>query len=205
MSNCGCDNLELAELAHQQTRVLKWVLAINLVAFAMMVTGAWLSGSTALLSGTLDNLGDALTYALSLAVVGASVTAKARVALVKGLLIMAAALFVAGQIFWQLLHPETPIFTTMGLAAVLNLGANLVCLWLLSPHRHTDVNMASVYECSKNDVYEGMAVIAAAVAVGLFESAWPDLIIAIALLVLFTRSSIRVLQSAWSELKAAPA
>ena len=46
--------------------------------FAVMVAGSALSGSSALLWGTLDNLGDALTYALSMAVVGGSVQAKAR-------------------------------------------------------------------------------------------------------------------------------
>jgi len=197
---CDCDNLEARKLAAKERRVLIIVLAINVATFVMMIGGSWLSGSSSLLSGTLDNFGDAVTYALSLAVVGSSVTAKARVALFKGLLIGGVALAVAFRIVWSLANPGVPVVETMGAAAVLNLGANAVCLWLLTPYRHGDVNMASVWECSRNDIYEGCAVIAATAAVWLFGSGWPDLLIATVLLVLFTRSASRVVQNAWRQM-----
>jgi Co/Zn/Cd efflux system component len=120
--------------------------------------------------------------------------------LFKGLLIFGAALAVAVQIAWRISYVEIPVFETMGIAALLNLGANLLCLRLLYPYRNGDVNMTSVWECSRNDVMEGVAVIAATLAVWVFGSGWPDILIAIALLVLFLRSASRVLRSAWREL-----
>jgi Co/Zn/Cd efflux system component len=99
-----------------------------------------------------------------------------------------------------MVYVETPVFETMGIAALLNLGANLLCLRLLYPYRDSDVNMSSVWECSRNDIMEGFAVIAAAVSVWAFESGWPDILIAVALLVLFLRSATRVLRGAWREL-----
>ncbi|WP_197017208.1 hypothetical protein [Pseudoxanthomonas suwonensis] len=120
---CG-KAVEVRVLQARQRRVLTTVMAINFLTFAMMVGAAWYSGSSSLLSGGLDNFGDALTYALSLAVVGASTRAKARVSVVKGLLILCAALAVAAQIAWRLMHPATPIFEAMGGAALLNLVAN---------------------------------------------------------------------------------
>jgi len=201
MSDSCCHvELNVAALRARQRRVLKWVLLINVLTFLMMVGGAILSGSSSLLSGTLDNLGDALTYALSLAVVGASTTAKARVAFFKGLLILGAATAVAVHIGWHIFHPVSPIVGSMGVAALLNLAANLLCLRLLYPYRNGDVNMTSVWECSRNDVLEGVAVIVAAVSVWLFDSGWPDILVAIALLALFLRSATRVLKSAWREL-----
>ena len=202
MSDPCCEGeLDAGALAAGQRRVLIFVLAINAATFCMMVAAALLSGSSSVLSGALDNLGDALTYALSLAVIGATCAAKARVAMFKGLLIFAAALAVAGQIGWRLAgQVETPIFETMGIAAILNLGANLLCLRLLYPYRDSDVNMASVYECSRNDIMEGSAVIAAAISVWVLDSGWPDLFIAVALLVMFLRSATRVLRNAWREL-----
>ena len=198
---CGCGKtLDVAALQSRQRRALWWVLAINVATFAMMLGAAWYSHSASLLSGSLDNLGDALTYALSLAVVGASLAAKARVALFKAALILAAALAVAAGIGWKLLHPQLPLFESMGAAALLNLGANLVCLRLLWPHRQGDINLASAWACSLNDVYEGAAVIAASVAVWAFGAGWPDLLIAAALLLLFLRSAWRVARAAWKEL-----
>ena len=192
--------VDLAGLQSRQRRVLTWVFGINVATFAVMVAGSVLSGSSALLSGTLDNLGDALTYALSLAVIGASARAKARVAMVKGFLILGAALAVAGQIAWRLTDLEAPVASTMSAAAVINLIANAVCLKLLTPYRDGDVNMSSSWECSRNDVIEGVAVIGAAATVWLFASPWPDLLVALVLLAVFLRSASRVLRDAWREL-----
>lgn len=200
MSESCCGKaIDVRALEARQRRVLTIVLAINLLTFLMMMGAAWYSRSSSLLSGGLDNLGDALTYALSLAVVGASGLAKARVALFKGLLILGAALAVGVQIIWRWFNPEVPLFEGMGVAALLNLGANLVCLKLLMPYRNGDINLASAWECSRNDVYEGFAVLAAALGVWLFSTGWPDLIIAVVLLLLFLRSAWRVLRSAWRE------
>lgn len=187
----------------KQRRVLTIVLAINLATFLMMVGAAWYSRSSSLLSGGLDNLGDALTYALSLAVVGAGMRAKAQVSLFKGALILGAAVAVAAQIVWRLAHPALPLFEGMGVAALLNLGANLVCLRLLTPYRYGDVNLASAWECARNDIFEGFAVLAAAALVWVFGAGWPDLLIAVALLVMFVRSASRVFSASLRELRTA--
>jgi Co/Zn/Cd efflux system component len=201
---CDCGKtLDMEAMQAKQRRVLIIVLLINLATFVMMVAGAWFSRSSAVLSGGLDNLGDALTYALSLAVVGASARAKARVSLFKGALILGAAIAVGVQILWRLRHPTIPLFEGMGLVALLNLGANFVCLRLLTPYREGDINLASAWECARNDIFEGVAVLAAAGLVRLFGAGWPDLLIAVALLILFLRSGARVFRASWRELKAA--
>ena len=198
---CCHNNFDSSALNQKQRLVLIVVLIINACTFLMMVIAAKISGSASLLSGALDNLGDALTYVISLMVIGAAPYVKARVAMFKGLLILGSALVVAYVIILRLLHPETPIFETMGLAALVNLVANLSCLLLLTPYRHKDVNMASAWECSRNDVAEGFAVILAALAVWIFNSGWPDLIIAFGLLIMFSRSAARVFQIAWQDLR----
>ena len=203
MADC-CDTLIDARRLHaRQRRVLWTVLVINVATFTMMTVASFHSGSSSLLSGTLDNFGDAVTYGLSLGVVGATGAAQARVAFFKGLLILAAARAVAGQIVWRLANPGVPVFETMGLASILNLLANAVCLVLLTRYRHDDVNMASVWECSRNDVFEGFAVIGATAGVYLFQSGWPDVAVACVLLVLFLGSAIRVLRRARGELEQA--
>ena len=200
---CGCGKtLDVAAMQARHRRVLWIVLLINLATFLMMVGASWYSHSSSLLSGALDNLGDAATYLLSLLVVGAGVAAKARVALFKGVLILAAAVAVAVQIGWRLAHPQVPLFESMGLAALLNLAANGFCLWLLTPYRNDDVNLASAWECARNDIFEGISVVLAAGLVALFGAGWPDLLVAIALLVVFLRSALRVLRIAMAELRA---
>jgi Co/Zn/Cd efflux system component len=201
VDSCCSGTVDIRAMEARQRRVLMIVLAINIATFVMMLAAAVYSGSSSLLSGSLDNLGDALTYLLSIAVIGASTHAKAKVALIKGLLILGAAIAVAIQIGWRLAHPEVPVFEAIGIAALLNLAFNGICLWLLTPYRHGDVNMDSAWECSRNDVSEGIAVLLAAVGVWLFDAGWPDLLIAAALLVMFLRSALRVLRSAWRSYK----
>lgn len=200
--SCCTGTVDLQAMEARQRRVLMIVLAINIATFFMMLAAAIYSGSSSLLSGSLDNLGDALTYLLSLAVIGASLKAKAKVALVKGLLILGAAVAVAVQIGWRLAHPGVPIFEAIGLAAIVNLGFNGICLWLLMPYRGGDVNMASAWECSRNDVFEGFAVLLAAAGVWGFEAGWPDLVIAVALLALFLGSAWRVFRAGWRSYRA---
>ncbi|MDG1113489.1 MAG: cation transporter [Pseudomonadales bacterium] len=204
MSTGCCEELiDVSRLAVRQRRVLIWVMLINLATFVMMVTGSVMSGSSALLSGTLDNFGDALAYMVSLAVVGASVQVKAKAAMFKSLLIGFAAFAVLMQLILKGLNPEVPIVETMGIAAILNLVANSFCLMLLTPHRSDDVNMASVWECSRNDVFEGFGVIVTAVLVYWTGSAYPDLIVAVFLLALFTRSAVSMGRTAWRAMQVA--
>ncbi|HYG13932.1 MAG TPA: cation transporter [Methylophilaceae bacterium] len=176
------------------------MLAINAVMFGVIVAAALYADSSALLSDSLDNLGDALTYGLSLWAVSLGTRAKARVALLKGLLILAAALAVAGQIVYRLIYPALPLFETMGAFSLLGLAANGACLYLLWRHRDEDVNMRSVWECSRNDIVSNLAVFAAAIAVWATGTGWPDLLIAGLLVLFLLRSAFRVVAAARAEL-----
>jgi Co/Zn/Cd efflux system component len=200
MGGC-CDNsCELDILRERQSATLKIVLAINAIMFIVIVAAAYYAGSTALLSDSLDNLGDALTYALSLYAVALGAHTKARVALLKGFLILLVALVVVGQIAYKLVHPSVPIFEAMGAFSLLGLVANGTCLFLLWRHSKEDINMSSVWECSRNDIASNMAVFVAAGGVWVTGSGWPDILVASCLVIYILRSAFRVISSARSEL-----
>lgn len=203
MSGCCDTECSLEQLRERQRGTLQVVLGINAVMFLVIVAAALYGRSTALLADSLDNLGDALTYGLSLYAVSRSAAVKARVALFKGGLIFVAALIVLGQIVYKILVPSLPLFEIMGGFSLLALAANSFCLYLLWRHRGDDVNMASVWECSRNDIVANLSVFAAAGAVWLTGSGWPDILIALGLVCFLLRSAGRVLSSAWRELQAA--
>jgi len=202
MTDC-CSDKECAieGLKARQSVTLKIVLAINAVMFVVELTSGLLARSTALLSDSLDNLGDALTYGASLYAVSGGARSKAKVALFKGGLILTAGLFVLGQVIYGALHPGVPVFETMGIISLVALGANATCLALLWKHRAEDVNMSSVWECSRNDIASNIAVFITAGAVWLTQSGWPDLVVGLALASLFLRSAIGVSVEALRELR----
>lgn len=195
-NNCAIDALR----ARQKSTLIK-VLWINAVMFFFIVGAAFYGRSTALLSDSLDNLGDALTYGLSLYVVAHSVQVKARVALFKGVLIFLGASVVVGQVIWKLFNPVVPSYEIMGIFSLAGVAANGLCLWLLWQHRSEDINMSSVFECSRNDIASNLSVFIAAAGVWLFQSGWPDIIVASLLALLLLRSSFRVISGALRELR----
>jgi Co/Zn/Cd efflux system component len=201
MAGCCETSCAVDALREEQRGTLKVVLAINAVMFVVIVAAAQVAESTALFADSMDNLGDAVTYGLSLAVVAAGTGAKARVALVKGGLILLGALAVAGQLAFKMMNPSIPVFELMGAFSLVALAANATCLALLWRHRAEDVNMASVWECSRNDIATNLSVFVAAGAVAVVGAGWPDTVVALGLVLLLLRSSVRVLRSAWTELQ----
>ena len=203
MKGCCDQECSLEPLHERQRGTLQMVLAINALMFVVMVAAATYASSSALLADSLDNLGDALTYALSLYAVSRGAAVKAKVALFKGALIFIAALTVVAQIVYRLFVPGVPVFEVMGLFSLAGLAANSVCLFLLWRHRHEDVNMSSVWECSRNDIASNISVFVAAGAVWFTASGWPDIVVALGLSLLLMRSAIRVITSAMDGLRAA--
>jgi len=203
MAAC-CDDKACAieVLQQKQAGTLKTVLWINAVMFFVVLGLGLYAGSAAVMSDSLDNLGDALTYGLSLYAVARGARAKAKVAVVKGALILSAGIFVLVQVAYKAMHMETPILEVMGAASVLGLVANGACLSLLWRHRNDDVNMSSVWHCSRNDIASNLSVLLAAGGVWVTGHAWPDLAIGFALAVLFFVSAFTVLREALRQLAA---
>jgi len=100
---------------------------------------------------------------------------------------------------------HVPVFGTIGTIGALALAANGLCLALLWRHRADDINMSSVWLCSRNDIITNVSVLFAAVGVWLTGSGWPDVIVGLALAALFLRSALFVLRAGGAELRATSA
>ena len=78
MAVCRDETCALDRLRDRQRGTLRVVLCVNAVMFVVIVVAALYGRSSALLSDGLDNLGDALTYGLSLYAVSRSDVIKAK-------------------------------------------------------------------------------------------------------------------------------
>jgi len=192
-SNSAC---EIEKLKQRQRSTLIAVLAINTVMFAVEVTAGILASSTALLADSLDMLGDALVYGFSLYVVARNDAWKAASATLKGGIMAVFGLFVLAQAVYKFLHPELPQFEIIGLIGLLALAANSLCLFLLWRHKTEDVNMRSVWLCSRNDIIANVSVLFASAGVWFSGTQWPDILVGLAIAGLFLRSAVHVLRDA---------
>ena len=202
-SCCASKSAELERLARQaeQRRVLAAVLAINAVMFVLEFGAGIVAGSAALMADAADMLGDALVYAVSLYALARSDRWKAGAAMFKGVFILALGIGIAINVAIKISSGVPPSSTLMLVFGGLALAANLVCFRLLWRFRAQDVNMASTFECSRNDLINNLGVLIAAGLVIAFASPWPDILIGSAMAVLFLRSSWRVIAEAAPQLR----
>ena len=187
----------------EQRRVLATVLIINTVMFVAEFGAGVIAGSAALMADSVDMFGDALVYGLSLYALARSDRWKAGAAMAKGVFILAFGLAVLVDIAVKLKSGVPPSSTLMLIFGAVALVCNVACLRMLWRFRSQDVNMASTFECSRNDVISNVGVIVAAGAVALSASPWPDIAVGAAIAVMFLRSAFRVIGSALPELRAA--
>jgi len=204
MTDCCNDKAcEIDALRDRQSSTLKIVLAINAVMFVVELTAGLIGHSVSLVADSLDMLGDALVYGFSLYVVARGARMKAKAALFKGVIMAGFGLFVLGQAIYRIAVPQLPVFETIGAIGLLALAANGMCFYLLWRHREDDINMSSVWLCSRNDIIANVSVLFAAAGVWLTQSGWPDIAVGLALAALFLRSALHVLRESLKELRVA--
>lgn len=201
---CNTKADELARLALQadQRRVLLIVLTINFLMFLIEFGGGLLAGSASLMADSVDMLGDALVYGASIFVLARSTRWKAGAATLKGGVVLIFGLGVLIQIGFKVAYGVPPSSMLMLTFASLALMANLTCLALLWRLRTGDLNMSSTFECSRNDVAANIGVLIAALLVALLGSAWPDIVVAVIIALLFLRSAFGILSRALPQLYA---
>ena len=199
-ANC-CNHDSAPRHDDGRSRRILWIaLLVNLAMFLVEIGAGLKAGSVSLLADSLDFLGDAANYGISLWVLGMALAWRARAAQLKAVSMLVFGLGVLGAALWHWWQGEVPSAPTMGLVGSLALLANVGVAVLLYAYRDGDSNMRSVWLCTRNDALGNLAVLAAALGVFGSGSAWPDLIVAGIMASLAVHSAIAVLRHADGEL-----
>jgi cation diffusion facilitator family transporter len=198
---CEAKATELVAVRARQGNVLVAVLVVNATMFCVEFGAGLWSGSTALLADSLDMLGDSFVYGFSLFVLHRSTAWHARAALAKGVIMGAfgiGVLLEAGVHLGAGVPPLAPVMIATGTVA---LAANAFCFALLWRHRTDDLNLRSTWLCSRNDLIANSAVLAAGGLVAWSHSIWPDVLVGVAIALLFLRTAMVVIREALTELR----
>jgi len=195
---CASKGSELEILARQadQRRVLIIVMALNGLMFLAEFGAGLIAGSAALMADSVDMLGDATVYGVSLYALNKSAQWKAGAAVAKALFILILFGGVLVQIGTKLQTGVAPSSLLMAVFGAMALVVNLASLRLMWRFRALDVNMSSTVECSRNDALANVGVLIAAGAVAWSGSYWPDILVAMLIAALFLRSALRMLAQA---------
>lgn len=203
MAGCCEHEVQFEGVSDAYKRRLWLVIAINAAMFAVEMGAGQAAQSQALKADALDFLGDALTYGLSLAVIGMSVRVRATAALFKGLSLLAMGAWVFGTTLYRVVYIGVPEAEIMGVIGFLALAANVTSVLLLVAYKDGDANVRSVWLCSRNDAIGNVAVMLAALGVWGSGTGWPDVIVAAAMAALFVNSAVQIIRQARAERRAA--
>lgn len=200
-ANCCGGNVKFEGLSADYKRRLWLVIGINAGMFLVEMGAGAYASSRALQADALDFFGDALTYGITLAVIGASLQIRAWAAFGKGVSLTAMGLWVFGITAYHVLVLGVPRAEVMGVIGFLALAANLTSVLLLLRYKEGDANVRSVWVCSRNDAIGNVAVMVAALGVWGTATRWPDLIVAAIMAGLFLTASAQILRRAIAELR----
>ena len=161
---------------------VKFVALANLAYFGVEFAVAVAIGSVSLFADSIDFLEDASVNTLILIALGWSATSRARLGMgLAGLLLVPslATLWMAWEKFSAQVPPAPVPLTLAGTGA---LAVNLTCAFVLARHRHHKGSLTkAAFLSARNDALANVAIILAGFATALTLSAWPDLIVGLAI------------------------
>lgn len=201
MAGCCGHDAKFDGVSDDYKKRLWIVIVLNATMFFVEMTAGHLAKSQALQADALDFAGDALTYGISLAVIGASLRARTNAALFKGVSLLLMGLWVFGSTVYRVIYVGVPTAEIMGIVGFLALLTNLASVMLLVRYKDGDANVRSVWLCSRNDAIGNVAVMFAALGVWGTATGWPDLIVATIMAGLFLSSAFQIVRQVLAERK----
>lgn len=198
MESCSAANARLR-------RVVRLVAIFNLTYFGVEFAVALAIGSVSLFADSVDFLEDASINLLIFVALTWRVRNRARVGmLLAGILLIPgmATLWMAWKKFATPVPPEPFALSITGAGAFV---VNLSCALLLMRYRkHAGSLTKAAFLSARNDVLMNIAIIVAGLATAyLWRSAWPDLIVGLAILLINPDAAKEVYDAARAEHRAA--
>ncbi|MCX7788880.1 MAG: cation diffusion facilitator family transporter [Spirochaetes bacterium] len=182
------------------------VTALNLTITVAEVLGGLLSGSLALLSDALHNLGDSAAIVTSWVahrIAGRPHSrektygykrAEVLAALFNALVLFGLSFFLIGEAYRRFRNPEPIQGSLMLTVAIVGLGGNLSSVYLLKRDSKRNMNIRSSYLHLLSDSISSVGVILGGVAIGLWNILWIDPLITVLI-------SLYILRETWHIIK----
>lgn len=165
--------------SNQKIRKVLWIaLCLNALMFIVEFAASFAADSVSLKADSIDFLGDAFNYGISLYVLNSSLKTRSMASMLKASSMGLFGVWVIYEAISNAIQGSAPDAPAMGLLGFLALVVNVFVAFLLFRFREGDSNMESVWLCSRNDAIGNVAVMIAASGVFLTGTMWPDLIVA---------------------------
>ncbi len=187
-------------------RTVLVVALANLAYFGVEFAVALAIGSVSLFADSVDFLEDASVNLLIFVALAWSARARAKVGMALALILLIPGLATVWTAWDKFLDPVAPQPLALSLTGLGALAVNLTCAFLLARYRHHRGSLTkAAFLSARNDAFANIAIIAAgAVTAFLWHSAWPDLIVGLAIAALNLDAAREVWEAAREEHRAEP-
>lgn len=194
-------------LVDQALRRAVLVVAIaNLAYFVVEFIVAERIGSVSLFADSVDFLEDAAVNLLIAVALGWSVRKRARVGMLLSAILLVPALAFLWTAWQKLFSPTPPepwLLSATGLGALV---VNVGCALVLSKVRHHSGSLTrAAFLSARNDAYANLAIIGTGIVTLQWSSAWPDLVVGLAIACMNADAARSVWRAARDEHAAAEA
>ncbi|WP_047452991.1 cation transporter [Rhizobium rhizogenes] len=184
---------------------VKRVALLNLGYFGVEFAVALSIGSVALFADSVDFLEDASVSLLILMALGWSVRNRARIGMALAAILLIPGLATIWTAWHKFMDPVAPEPLALSLTGLGALVVNLSCAMMLVRFReHSGSLTRAAFLSARNDALANIAIIAAGLVTAfLWHSAWPDLIVGIAIAAINVDAAREVWTTARDEHRAA--
>ncbi len=197
MTDTFKNKAELAEYRY----ALCVVFGIHIFMFIVSFTAAILGKSSAVMADSIDFIGDAASYALSMYVLTKAKSIRATVSIAKAVTMIVFSLLVIVYTVIRIKEGVPPDYQIMVLSGSLGIASHLVCVYYLYKFRNGDSNQISVWVCTINDLISNSLTVIASYFVMITNSIIPDIIAAFVIVSIAIYGALTILRKAIKEIR----
>jgi Co/Zn/Cd efflux system component len=180
--------------------VVRLVMALNLGYFGVEFAIALAIGSVSLFADSIDFLEDASVNFLIFIALGWSAARRARVGMLLAGILLVPGLATVWTAWEKFNLPVAPDPVPLSLAGAGAMAVNLACAILLTRYRHHRGSLTrAAFLSARNDVLANVAIVVTGFVTAYTLSAWPDLIVGLAIAAINADAAREVWEAAREE------
>ena len=170
-----------------------WVISLNFFYFIIEFYSAYKIGSASLFADSIDFLEDTAVNTIIFFSANWSLKNRLRLSMFLAFLILIpglTALWAIGQQFLYKSYPDSYDLSLVGFGALL---INLLCIKILLKFQNNQESLYKVaFLSAKTDVLSNIVIIAAGIFLYFFPSIWPDILVALCIVVINSDASYKI-------------
>ncbi len=178
------------------------VIFLNLSYFMIEFYSAYQIGSASLFADSIDFLEDTAINALILFSVSWSLKNRLKLSMILALLILIpglTALWTVGQQFINKSYPDSFDLSLVGFGALI---INLFCIKILLRFQNNQESLYRIaFLSAKTDILSNLAIITAGIFLYFFPSIWPDILVALCIVIINFDASFKIYKSVQKQQK----